>query len=286
VTRLPTLGSVPPLIRILPLLVLLALTGCQTLGLGSGRGADDMASTALAEIISRQTLRVGLTGNQPPLNMKTKSGEIIGLEIDLVKALAGSMNLQIELVQKPFAELLPALRRGEVDMVISGMTITPDRNARVAFAGPYFISGKSLLTKDESLTESDDPTVLDDSGRTVAALAGSTSQAFVEQFLPKAKLVTVADYDAGVALVMNDKVDALIADFPICEVSLLRHPAAGLFTLYTPFTIEPLGIALPPDAPLFVNLVQNHLNTLDNTGMLTRLKAKWFSDGSWVAELP
>ncbi|MGH0038583.1 MAG: transporter substrate-binding domain-containing protein [Myxococcota bacterium] len=277
-TRLPSSFS----LLTLSLVVLLASSGCQTLGLG---GPSDIASDRLGEIIERQTLRVGLTGSQPPLNMKTASGETIGLEIDLVRALAGSMALEIELVEKPFAELLPALRAGDVDLVISGMTITPERNARVAFAGPYFISGKSLLTKDASLARSDDPTKLDDASRTVAALAGSTSQEFVEQILPNAQLVAVDDYDAGVALVMDGKADALIADYPICEVSLLRHPDAGLATLYTPFTIEPLGIALPPDAPLFVNLVQNHLNTLENTGMLTRLKAKWFTDGTWVAEL-
>jgi ABC-type amino acid transport substrate-binding protein len=56
------------------------------------------------------------------------------------------------LVVKPFASLLPALQRGEVDLVISGVTITPERNARVAFAGPYFISGKSLLFKSRKIT--------------------------------------------------------------------------------------------------------------------------------------
>ena len=85
---------------------------------------------------------------------------------------------------------------------------------------------------------------------------------------------------------IDDEVDALIADFPICKVSVLRHPDAGLSALMTPFTVEPLGIALPPDDPLFVNLVENYLTTLENTGMLTQFKAKWFSYGSWVSELP
>ncbi len=56
--------------------------------------------------------------------------------------------------------------------------------------------------------------------------------------------------------------------------------------LTTPFTLEPLGIALPAEDPLFVNLVENYLSTLEGTGLLTQLKARWFSDGSWVAELP
>jgi ABC-type amino acid transport substrate-binding protein len=66
----------------------------------------------------------------------------------------------------------------------------------------------------------------------------------------------------------------------------MRHPEAGLSTLMTPFTIEPLGIALPAGDPLFINLIQNYLNTLESTGLLVQFKAKWFSDGSWISELP
>jgi polar amino acid transport system substrate-binding protein len=104
--------------------------------------------------------------------------------------------------------------------------------------------------------------------------------------LPRAKLVATRDYDTAVRMVIDDEVDALIADYPICALSVLRHPLEGLSMLVTPFTVEPLGIALPSDDPLFVNLVENYLTTLDGTGLLTQLKAKWFSQGSWVSELP
>ncbi len=259
------------------------LGGCQSMGWSSG--GDAPRSSRLDQILDSQTLRVGMTGNQPPLNMVTATGDPIGLEVDLINALAGSMGLAVERVEMPFAELLPALMDGRVDIVISGVTITPERNARVAFAGPYFITGKSLLTKDAEISAARSPTPLNDPGRSFAALSGSTSQDFVEQHLPEANLVAVDDYDAGVEMVMNGKVDALIADYHTCEISVLRHPDAGLSTLVTPYTIEPLGIALPANAPLFVNLVENYLTTLENTGMLTRLKAKWLSAGSWVHEL-
>jgi polar amino acid transport system substrate-binding protein len=265
-------------------LLALALAACQSLPTPLASQAS--SSTRLQRILEEGALRVGLTGNQPPLNMKSKSGQIIGLEVDLVEALAGSMRLDVTLVEKPFAELLPALEKGELDLVISGVTITPERNARVAFAGPYFISGKSVLTKSEKLANVDSTRALDDPSRAYAALAGSTSERFVKEMLPRAKLIATRDYDTGVRMVIEDEVDALVADFPICTISVLRNPEAGLTTLVTPFTIEPLGIAMPPDDPLFVNLVQNYLITLEGTGLLTQLKAKWFSSGSWLAELP
>ena len=54
----------------------------------------------------------------------------------------------------------------------------------------------------------------------------------------------------------------------------------------TPFTVEPLGIGVPPDEPLLLNLVSNYLGTLDDTGLLAQLKAKWLSDGAWLEEMP
>jgi polar amino acid transport system substrate-binding protein len=218
--------------------------------------------------------------------MTDKNGEIIGLEVDLMKALARSMGLTTRFVVKPFADLIPAIERGEVDVVISGMTITPERNARVAFAGPYLISGKSVLTKSPTIASADSVTSLDNADQRYAVLAGSTSEAFVEQVLPKAVSVPTTDYDTAVQMVLDDEVDAMIADFPICQLSVLRHPEADLSTLMTPFTIEPLGIALPADDPLLVNLIENYLSTIENTGLLVQFKAKWFSDGSWISELP
>ena len=269
----------------LPFLLLLPQLACQSSSMGSG-GRASTAPLRLQRILESGELRVGLSGNQPPLNMTDKHGEVIGLEVDLMEALAQSMGLKTHFVVKPFADLIPAIENGEVDVVISGMTITPERNARVAFVGPYFISGKSVLTKSAEIASADSATRLNNPDLRYAVLAGSTSEAFVEQVLPKAVSVPTKDYDTAVQMVLDDEVQAMIADFPICQLSILRHPEAGLSTLMTPFTIEPLGIALSADDPLLINLIENYLNTLENTGLLIQFKAKWFSDGSWVSELP
>lgn len=269
----------------LPFLLLLPQLACQSSSMGSG-GRASTAPLRLQRILESGELRVGLSGNQPPLNMTDKHGEVIGLEVDLMEALAQSMGLKTHFVVKPFADLIPAIENGEVDVVISGMTITPERNARVAFVGPYFISGKSVLTKSAEIASADSATRLNNPDLRYAVLAGSTSEAFVEQVLPKAVSVPTKDYDTAVQMVLDDEVQAMIADFPICQLSILRHPEAGLSTLMTPFTIEPLGIALSADDPLLINLIENYLNTLENTGLLIQFKAKWFSDGSWIDELP
>jgi polar amino acid transport system substrate-binding protein len=132
------------------------------------------------------------------------------------------MGVKLSLVIKPFSELLPALEAGEVDMVISGMTITPERNMKVAFAGPYHISGKALLTKFKSLVTSEDTSKLNSEAFAYTALESSTSATLVETMMPKARLVTAPDYDAAVGMVLTNKVDALVADYHVCVLSLLQ----------------------------------------------------------------
>ena len=101
----------------------------------------------LSRVLKRGELRVGTTGNQPPFSVKTKDGDLIGYEIELATLLANAMNIKLTFVEMPFSELLPALEKSEIDIVMSGMTITPERNLKCAFIRPFIISGTSILVK-------------------------------------------------------------------------------------------------------------------------------------------
>ena len=259
---------------------------CLTLFLGAIAPSWAEGGSALRRVVDSGLLRVGTSGNQPPFTVQSKAGTLIGYEVDLARLLATAMGVEVKFVQKPFSELLSALESGEVDVILSGMTMTLERNLRVAFVGPYVVSGKSILTKSKTLAAIQKANQIDQADISLTALEGSTSQRFVENLMPKAKLVTAKDYDAGVKLVLDDEVDALVADFPICALSVLRHPEAGLTTLKQPLTIEPVGIALPPNDSLFLNLVENYLGVLKTSGILEELNKKWFQDGSWLLQIP
>jgi len=240
----------------------------------------------LNRILKSGELRVGTSASQPPFTMKSKDGQLMGYEVELANLLTEAMNLKLKFVVKPFSELLPALEKGEIDVIMSGMTITPERNLKATFVGPYIVSGKSILVKSKRLSDLDEMTEINRPTIKVVALDGSTSQRFVEKLAPKVELVTTKDYETAVNMVMNDEVDIMIADYPICVISMLRHPDAGLATLETPLTIEPIGIALPPNAFQLHNLVENYLNGLQIGGILQNLEAKWFQDSSWLIRLP
>ena len=240
----------------------------------------------LSKIYKNGELRVGTSGSQPPFTMKSKEGQLMGYEIELAKLLTDAMSLKLKFVEKPFSELLPALEKGEIDVIMSGMTITPERNINFTFVGPYLVSGKSILAKAKRLSALDEIAEINRSTVTIAVLKGTTSQRFVEKMVPNVKLVTTPDYDSAVKMVLEDKVDIMIADYPVCVLSILRHPEAGLATLEEPLTIEPIGMALPPDAFQLHNLVENYLTALEIAGILADLEAKWFQDGSWLIRLP
>ena len=261
-------------------ITLLALLG----GAADGIAADN--APVLSRIVESGTFKVGMSGTQPPFSVVSKSGSLIGYEVDLANLLADAMGVEVEFVQKPFGQLLPALEKGEIDAIMSGMTMTPKRNLKAAFVGPYIVSGKSILTKSSTLAALKDAEDIDRSHIKLTALKGSTSEKFVQEILENTQYIPVDDYEAGVQMVIDGKADALVADFPICALSQMRYPDAGLVSLAEPMTIEPIGIALAPGDSLLVNMVTNYLSALDGIGLLDALEKKWFEDGGWLIQLP
>jgi len=248
-------------------------------------GQEMSTSGHLARIIQKGEFVVGTTGNMPPLNMTTKDNEIIGFEIDMVRMMAQALGVELTVKTMSFHELLPTLELNKVDIVTSGMTITPVRNLRFAFVGPYFTSGKAFLAKSETIANVSDATEINSPSTRITALKGSTSEAFVKTVMPKAQLFATNNYDEAIELVIKDKVHALVADYPICIVALFRYPDAGFVSVHTTLTYEPYGIAMPANDPHFINWVENFIEILEGSGQLQHLENKWFGNSDWVGRI-
>ena len=265
---------------------LLAMFGliAATLMMSAGAVASD--APVLDRILKNGEIRVGMSGNQPPFNARSRQGGLIGLEVDLANQLAAAMGVKLKIVNKPFGDLLATLDKGDVDIVMSGVGITAGRSAKYAFAGPYLMSGKSILTKSSTLAAAKSADEINKADVRFAALENSTSQEFVEKYLPDSKLVKIKDYDDGVQMVLDGKVEALVADMPICVLSVLRYPDQGLATLSRPMTVEPVGIAIPAGDPQLLNMLENYLHALEGMGFMAELRKVWMQDGAWIAALP
>ena len=243
------------------------------------------AGSTMDSIMKKGELVIGTSGAQPPMTATTKKGEIIGLDADISRAMADAMGVKVKFVSMPFAKLLPTLEAGQIDMILSGMTITPKRNQKVAFVGPYYVSGKGILAVAEKYAALQEAKGLNTPEVTVAALKNSTSQKFAETLISKAKLNLTNSYDEALDLLFKGKADVVVADFPFCALTAYRYHEKGLIAGKSPLTFEPLGIALTEDT-LLINWVQNFLNILKSSGKLKEMSAKWLNGGSWIDELP
>ena len=269
--------------RSLPALLLAAfvLGGCQLRPGGPAAGAR--ATRGSPQILASGTLRVAVSADRAPLNFKNPSDEIVGFEVDIVQALATAMGLELSLVQVPFAELLASLESGRADLAISGLTMTPERNARVAFAGPYFVSGMSVLSRSSEIAEVEDPEALDVAGRRYAAVSGSTSARFVRESC-RARARRVGDYDDRHPDGDRRQGRRAVRGLPgLCRGGLANPEAGSRCPRHRSRSSRSESRSRPMRRCCSTSS-QNYLATLDYTGLLASYRAKWLADGEWIVE--
>jgi ABC-type amino acid transport substrate-binding protein len=232
--------------------------------------------SVLSAIEKSGKLVLGTSGNMPSMSETRDDGKVVGFDIDLARLMASGMDVKLDIKTMSFDKLLPALEKGDVDVVISNVTINPERNMRVAFVGPYMTSGKCIVTRKDTLAKAEEATDLNTPDTRLATLAGSTSSAFARALLPNATMTHVDDYDTAVKMVNSDKIGGLLTDYPICLSILKSYPDAGFVSLFSLLTYEPVGIALRGSDPLYINWTENFLARVEGMGLLDELSLRWF----------
>ncbi|ARN75848.1 transporter substrate-binding domain-containing protein [Oceanicoccus sagamiensis] len=260
----------------------IAFAGLLALCLSSAAVAG---SPTLDRVIKSGVLKAAMSGDQPPFNAVSRDKSVIGFDVDMAQAMAGAMKVKLEIVEMPFGELQAAVKSGKVDMVLSGMAITPERSQAVTFVGPYMMSGKSMLVSAATQAKVKTGADFNKSGITLVALENSTSETFVQRKLPNANYKAISNYEEGLKMIAAGDADAMVADMPACKLAVLRNPGAGLAVL-PPLSVEPVGIAIASNDAQFQNLVRNYLNMFEKTGLTAQLRKKWFENDSWIAALP
>lgn len=244
-----------------------------------------MAGATIDRIAETGTIRVGTSPTMPPLSAKGKNGMLMGFDIDLANILASAMGVELRFVELPFGELLEAVNEDKVDMVISGVTMLPKRNMKVVFAGPYLIGGQTVLGTNALMAAINGRDDLNKAHYTVAVAKGTTAEDAAQGVLGKAKIVLAADEDAALKLLLDKKVDMVVADMTFAAMAAFRYAKQDLAVIGKPFTFEPFGIAIKPGDPQLQNLLDNFLVTFHGSGQQQFLQARWFQRASWMKDL-
>jgi polar amino acid transport system substrate-binding protein len=159
---------------------------------------------------SHDKLVVGMELAYPPFEMTDEKGSPTGVSVDLAQALGNYLNREVEIQNIPFDGLIPALKTGKIDLIISSMTATPERAQSIDFSAPYLKTGLCLLVNKNSTIQSIQD--LDQSGKTVAVKKGTTGHTYATGNIKQAKVLVLDKESACVLEVVQGKADAFIYD--------------------------------------------------------------------------
>lgn len=237
--------------------------------------------STINEILSRGELRVGFDAGYMPFEMTDKSGNYIGFDMDLGRELAKAMGVKFVPVNTDFDGMIPALLTGKIDVIISAMTITQERNLKIGFSDPYIIVGQSILLNKKHEGAITSWKQLNDPKYNIVSRQGTTGEEASKRFLPKAKLKTFEKEADGALEVANDRADAWVYDMPFNVVFFAEQGKGKVIHLDEPFTFEPLGIGIKQGDPDFMNFLNNFLKQINADGRYERMYDKWIKTTDW-----
>lgn len=198
------------LFQLLCMCVALCFLACS-----SDNGAKDSKD-------SMPTLRVGLNAEYPPFEYK-KDDKIIGFDIDLLDAISKKVGFKYTLNHMSFDGLIPALKAGKIDMIMSGMSATPERMKQVDFSMPYY-EGQTLFIKRKDAQDIVDKDSV--KGKRVGVFIGTVQAQAAQKMKQDYKIeVTMSDNILGAILNLNtNKVDVVLADYATAQGYLREYP--------------------------------------------------------------
>ncbi len=240
---------------------------------------------ALDDIQKRGTLRVGMEPGYMPFELTNQKGEIIGFDVDMAKRMAKAMGVKLELVSTAWDGIIPALLTKKFDILMSGMTLTQERNLKINFAQPYIVIGQSLLMSKKLVGKVKSYKDLNNAKFTVGSKLGTTGEQATKRMIPRAKYISYETEQEGVLEAVNGKIDAFIYDMPYNAVAISQRGQGKLVHLDTPFTYEPLAWAIRKGDFDFVNWLNNFLFQVKNDGTYDKIYKKWFVSDTWMKEL-
>ena len=183
-------------------------------------GATSATSALAADAV--KPLIVGMELAYPPFEMTDPGGKPSGVSVDLATDLAKSLGRPLVIQNTAFDGLIPALKTGKVDLVISSMTATAEREKSIDFSEPYISTGLCLLIKKNSAAQS--IADLDKAGVKVAVKKGTTGHLFATTRLKNAQILVLDKESAAVLEVVQGKADAFIYDQMSIYQNWKRNP--------------------------------------------------------------
>ncbi|MGH2808017.1 MAG: glutamate ABC transporter substrate-binding protein [Actinomycetota bacterium] len=243
---------------------------------GTETGGDEAeveefpADSTLGEIQERGEIKVGVKFDVPLFGFKNpQSGEVEGFDVDLAQMVADRLGVELELVEAISDNRIPFLQEGTVDLVLSTMTITTDRDAEIDFSRPYYVAhGRILTPKDSGIEDADGL-----NGKRVCTALGSTYEGLIPDIAPDSELNTVDSYSECFQLMQRGRTDALVTDDVILAGFLQQDDT--LHIVGDDLTTDPYGAGVKEGETEFADFVSGIIEDTFADGTWQELYDKW-----------
>jgi polar amino acid transport system substrate-binding protein len=249
------------------------------LALGACGRKDDRspadASAGAASAPAVRTVVVGTDAAYAPFESQNEKGEIVGFDIELVRAIAARAGFVVRFVNTPWEGIFNALAQGARDLRVSAITITDERRQTIDFSDPYFDAAQLIVVRDGSPVA----TFADLKPLTVGVQTGTTGDETVSKLLGKASTKIRRFESTPLALQELDSggVDAVVADNGVVIHHVANNPGARLRTVSDPtFVPERYGIAVKKGDADLLHQVNDGLQAIRADGTYQMIFAKYF----------
>jgi polar amino acid transport system substrate-binding protein len=264
--------------------VMMALMFCLAGSVAADEINKQLAKSSIIDKVMRKgKLRVGLA-TFVPWAMQDKKGEWVGFEIDVAKQLAEDMGVKIEFVPTKWEGLIPSLLTGKFDLIIAGMTGTPQRALKINFTNPYDYSGMNVVVHKNFAAGVTDYMDLDKKGNTIISRVGTTGAALAKATFKNATVRLFPDEGPMVQELLNGKAAAFLGSAPQPAQLAAKYPETLMF-LDKNLVQQPICIGVPKGDPDTLAYLNNWITTVRNNGFIQKKVEYWWQSLEWEALL-
>jgi polar amino acid transport system substrate-binding protein len=212
-----------------------------------------------------------------PFQMTGQQGTVIGFDVDAAGLTSEALGVGLRIVGQEWDELIPSLLEGKTDIVMSGMTRTPERNIRVVFCDPVVETGRMFLVHKKNAAKFEHIKDLNAAGVFVASGAKGLGTFPIGSLLPKAGHREFRHAADALNEVIEGRAHAYIDEEFAVRMACARRPDK-LIGRFTPLTYEAVAWAISPGDCHWLNWLNNFIRGVEKDGRLEDLKRKWLRD--------
>jgi polar amino acid transport system substrate-binding protein len=265
---------------------LLGILCCFSLFIGNAGAAEKGVAEKVApppmfaQILVSHKLRVGTYLSMPGA-MKADDGKFSGGDIDIAERVAQDMGVTLEIKTFDWDQLIPALQRGDIDLIIAGLSITPERALQVYFSNPYSSSGISIATNIKLTADFSGIDNLNNPLIAIGVIGGTVSEDAARQIFPKAKIKIFAVENQAEDALVKGLLHAFVRTEPIPRFMALRHPKEVDVPITKPLVATREAFAVRRGDNDFVNFLNAWIVAREADAWLASTHKYWFESLNW-----